>query len=120
MQLKIHMQEQSFYPKMDDNYLPVAANSTTIVDILSNSPYARVSLSSEYILFLCPLFVTIVILALMVLVVMLYACGGICKFKNSMKGDLKTQIKATILGFTVASFNRILIFVVLDVAALVF
>ena len=81
-------------------------------------PEYHYPLSTSY--FLCPLFVAIIILALMVLVVMLYACGGICKLKNSMKGDLKTHIKATILGFTVTSFNRILIFVALDIAALVF
>ena len=120
MQLKIYIQEQSFYPKMDNDYLPVAANSTTIVEILSNSPYAHVSLSSEHILFFCPLFVTIIILALMVIVLMLYACGGLCKFKSSVKAGLKNHTKATILAFTVASFSRILIFIGFDIAALAF
>ena len=120
MQLKIYIQEQSFYPKMDDNYLPVAANSITVVEILGNSLYSGVSPSSEHILFLCPLFVTIIILALMVLVLMLYACGGLCKFKSSVTANLKNHNKATILALTVASFNRILIFTGFDIAALAF
>ena len=122
MQLKIYIQEQSFYPKMDDDYLPVAANSTTIVEIFSNSFYTPVSLSSEHILFLCPLFVTIIILTLMVIMLMLYACESLrkCKFKGSVKASLKNHTKATILASTVASFNRILIFTAFDIVALAF
>ena len=105
---------------MEDDYMPVAANSSTVVGILNNSPYTGVSLSSEHILFLCPLFVTIIIIVLMVIVLLLYVCGGICRFKSNVKAGLKNHTRATILAVTVASFNRILIFIGLDIAALAF
>lgn len=100
--------------------MPVAANSTTVVDVLNDSPYTHVMLSSEHILFLFPLVMTVIILALLVIVVVLHACGGICKFNSGVMANLKNQTKATILAFTVVSFIRILIFIGLDVAALSF
>ena len=118
LQLKIYIQEHSFYPKLvDEDHIPVAANSTTAVEILNNSYYTQVPLSSEQILFICPFFMTVTILALMMIVLMLYACGGICRFKSNAKAGLKNHTKATILAFTIASFNRVLIFLSFDTAA---
>ena len=105
---------------MNNDYMPVAANSITVVEILNDSPYTRVTFSSEHILFLCPFFMTVIILALLVIVVVLYTCGGICKFNSGVKANLKNQTKATILAFTVVSFIRILIFICLDLLALAF
>ena len=121
MQLKIHIQEQSYYPMMDEEYIPVAANSKTVLEILNDSPYTQlVQLSSEHILFFCPLSVTIITLALIVIVLMLYACRGIVKFNSSVKAKLKGQTKATILAFTVVSFNRIVMFIIFDAIAWIF
>jgi hypothetical protein len=92
MQLKIHIQEQSYYPMMDDDYIPVAANSETVLEILDNNPYTqRATQSSEHILFLCPLSVTIITPFLIAIALMLYACRGIVKFNSSVKAKLKGQ-----------------------------
>lgn len=120
VQLKIHIQEQSYYPMMDDEYIPVAANSKTVLELFNVSPYSQLKLSSEHILFFCPLSVTIITLALIVIVLILYACRGIVKFNSSVKAKLKGQTRATILAFTVVSFNRIATFIILDTIALVF
>ena len=92
MQLKIHIQEQSYYPMMDDEYIPVAANSTTVIEILNDSPYTRqVTPSSEHILFFCLFSVAVIILSLIMIVMILYACSGIVKFKSSVGAKLESN-----------------------------
>lgn len=93
MQLKIHIQEQSYnYPMMDDEYIPVAANSTTVIEFLNDSPYTRqVTPSSEHILFFCPFSVAVIILSLIMIVMILYARSGIVKFKSSVGAKLESN-----------------------------
>jgi hypothetical protein len=43
---------------MTDAYIPVAANSTNLMELFNNSYYTTAPLSSEHVLFLCPIIAT--------------------------------------------------------------
>ena len=120
MQLKIYIQEHSFFPQMDTSYVPVAANSTTMSTLLGISHYTPTSLSADNILFFCPLAATVLALIIITIVLTLYACGGICKLKSNTKTTLKKQDKATVVALSIVSFVRILTFIGLDSAAVHF
>jgi riboflavin transporter FmnP len=105
---------------MTDAYIPVAANSTNLMELFNNSYYTTAPLSSEQVFFLCPIIATILVLIIMVILVVLYAipCGGVCGLKTRGKTGIKNQHKATIVAFSIISFNRIVIFIVYDILAL--
>ena len=116
----LYIQQQSFYPQMTDAYIPVAANSTNLMELFNNSYYTTASLSSEHVLFMRPIVATVLVLSIMVILVVLYAmpCTGVCGLKTRGKTGIKNQHKATILAVSIISFNRIVIFIVFDILAL--
>ena len=105
---------------MTDAYIPVAANSTNLVELFNNSYYTTAPLSSEHILFVCPIVATFLVLIIMVVLVVLYTvpCGEVCGLKTRGKTGIKNQHKATIVAVSIISFNRIVIFIVYDILAL--
>ena len=105
---------------MTDAYIPVAANSTNLVELFNNSYYTTAPLSPEHILFVCPIVATFLVLIIMVVLVVLYAmpCGEVCGLKTRGKTGIKNQHKATIVAVSIISFNRIIIFIVYDILAL--
>ena len=110
---------------MEDTYIPVAANSTTLIGLLDNSLYTPLLLSSEHILFICPIIATILVLTMMVILLTLHAMpgvlSGVCGLKNKeRKTGIKNQDKATILAVSIISFNRVVIFIIFDGLALHF
>ena len=119
-QLKIHLLQQSLYPQMPDTYTPVAANSTNLLEILNSSYYSPLPLSSEHILFVCPIMATILVIVIIVILLLLHLvpCAKICRIKSKGKAGIKNQDKATILAVAIISFNRIIIFIVFDAVAL--
>ena len=119
-QLKIYLQQQSLYPQMQDTYIPVAASSTNLLQILNNSYYSPLPLSSEHILFVCPIMATILVTVIIVILLLLHLvpCAKICGLKSKGKAGIKNQDKATILAVAIISFNRIFIFIVFDGVAL--
>ena len=107
---------------MTDTYIPVAANSTNLLAILNNSYYSPLPLSSEHILFICPIIATILVFIIAAILVILYAVpyARICGLKSKRKAGIRNQDKATILAITIISFNRIVLFTLLDGVALKF
>ena len=120
IQLKIYIQQHSFFPRMDSAYIPVAANSITMATLLGISHYTPIILSADSILFFCPLAATLLALIIMAIILTLYACGGICKLKSKVKTTLKKQDKATTVALSIVSCVRILVFIGLDLAAVHF
>ena len=119
-QLKIYLQQQSLYPQMQDTYIPVAASSTNLLQILNNSYYSPLPLSSEHILFICPIMATILVIVIIVILLLLHLvpCAKMCGLKSKGKAGIKNQDKATILAVAIISFNRIFIFIIFDGVAL--
>ena len=107
---------------MTDIYIPVAANSTNLLAILNNSYYSPLPLSSEHILFICPIVATILVVIIVAILVILHVvpCARICGLKSKGKAGIKNQDKATILAVTIISFNRIVLFTLFDGVALKF
>ena len=107
---------------MEDTYIPVAASSTNLQGILNNSYYSPLPLSSEHILFICPIITTILVLIIMAILLLLHAvpCAKLCGLKSKGNAGIKNQDKATILAITIISFNGIVIFTLFDGIALKF
>ena len=105
---------------MTDAYIPVAANSTNLMELFNNSYYTTAPLSSEHVLFMCPIVAAVLVLIIMVVLVVLYVmpCGEVCGLKTRGKTGIKNQHKATIVAVSIISFIRIAIFIVYDIFAL--
>ena len=109
LQLKIHILEQDFHPKMDETYKAVAVNDSSVRDVFYDTFYGGESLSSAHILFVCPIMVILAMLLILGIMIFLY-------FWRKHSG-LKRPMKVNILSFSIISSVRLIIFLIFDVLA---
>ena len=117
MQLKIHILEQDFHPKMDETYKAVAVNDSSVQDVFFETFYGGESLSSADILFVCPIMVILAVILIMGIVIFLNIWR---RYSNKTHRGLKRPTKVNILSFTIISSVRLIIFLIFDVLAVTY
>ena len=117
MQLKIHILEQDFHPKMDETYKAVAVNDSSVQDVFFETFYGGESLSSANILFTCPIVVIWVVILIMGIVIFLNIWR---RYSNKKHSGLKRPTKVNILSFSIISSVRLIIFLIFDLLAVTY
>ena len=117
MQLKIHILEQDFHPKMDETYKAVAVNDSSVRDVFFDTFYGGESLSSANILFACPIVVIWVVILIIGIVIFLNIWR---RYSNKKHSSLKRPTKVNILSFSIISSVRLIIFLIFDVLAVTY
>ena len=126
MQLKLYTEQQTIYPEVPESYAPTAVSEHTlklvINDVTSTAP-GLPSVSRIKVMIACPILITFFTVILIVIALLLYAFtrkdtlekGG--RFRLIVV--LSVQAKASIISIGFISFSRVLLFLFLDIGALI-
>ena len=72
MQLKVHVLEQMFNPRMDETYQAISVSGYTAEDVFFGMPYAGLDVSLANILFTYPFVIVIALLIVMAILASLH------------------------------------------------
>ena len=116
MQLNVYSNEQRINPRISDSYSAIAVNHETLDQVINNITDSTLTVSRKIVLIACPIVITAMILFVSVTVLALYSCGGI---RKRWSNGLSNQAKAAIISICFISIGRIVIFIGLDIGAII-
>ena len=116
LQLKLYTEQQSIYPNIPESYKPTAVSKDTLEDVINNVttsiPLLDPHISRIGIMIGLPIAIAIVAITVIIIALLLYTCG-----EKGERHYLSSHSKATIISIAFISFNKLVLFLCLDIGA---